>query len=79
MKVGERVIVDAAVTGDGIHHHGFIEDIYDFMRTSFFNVHFDEPVPGLYIEETVCTYPEREVCEGCPKYIEDEGICDMEY
>ena len=38
----------------------------------------DEPVPGLYLEETVCPYPEREICEGCPKYIEDEGICDME-
>lgn len=39
----------------------------------------NEPVPGLYVEETVCPYPEREVCEGCPKYIEDEGICEMEY
>lgn len=39
----------------------------------------EEPVPGLYVEETVCPYPEREVCEGCPRYIEDEGICDMEY
>lgn len=38
----------------------------------------DEPVPGLYIEETVCPYPEREMCEGCLKYIEDEDICDME-
>ena len=45
MKVGERVIVNAAVTGDGIHHHGFIEDIYDFARESFFDVHFDEPTP----------------------------------
>lgn len=45
MRVGERVIVDAAVTGDGIHHHGFIEDIYDFWGTSFFHVHFDEPTP----------------------------------
>jgi hypothetical protein len=39
----------------------------------------DEPVPGIYVEETVCPYPEREVCEGCPKYVEDEGICEMEY
>lgn len=37
-----------------------------------------EPVSGLYVEETVCPYPDREVCEGCPRYIEDEGICDME-
>ena len=45
MKVGERVIVDAAVTGDGVHHHGVIEDIYDFARASFVDVHFDEPTP----------------------------------
>lgn len=45
MKIGERVIVDAAVTGDGVHHHGFIEDIYDFARASFIEVHFDEPTP----------------------------------
>lgn len=38
----------------------------------------NESVPGLYLEETVCPYPEREVCEGCSRYIEDEGICDME-
>ena len=42
MKIGERVIVDAAVTGDGVHHHGKIIDIYDFARTSFFDVEFDE-------------------------------------
>ncbi|MBQ3700920.1 MAG: hypothetical protein II886_13610 [Prevotella sp.] len=45
MKIGERVVVDAAVTGDGVHHHGVIEDIYDFGRASFFDVHFDEPTP----------------------------------
>ena len=45
MRVGDRVIVDAAVTGDGVHHHGVVEDIYDFIRTSFFDVHFDEPTP----------------------------------
>lgn len=38
----------------------------------------DIDVPGLYVEETVCPYPEREWCEGCPRYIEDEGICDLE-
>jgi hypothetical protein len=53
MKVGERVIVDAAVTGDGIHHHGFIEDIYDFARTSFIDVHFDEPTPWGVLGTTV--------------------------
>ncbi|MCR4602470.1 MAG: hypothetical protein K5683_02905 [Prevotella sp.] len=45
MKIGDRVIVDAAVTGDGIDHHGFIEDIFDFVRESFFDVHFDIPTP----------------------------------
>lgn len=43
MKIGERVIVDAVVTGDGMHHHGVIEDIYDFARASFVDVRFDEP------------------------------------
>ena len=43
MKIGERVIVDAAVTGDGVHHHGKIVDIYDFARTSFYEVQFDKP------------------------------------
>lgn len=43
MKVGDRVIVDAAVTGDGIHHRGVIEDIYDFDKASIIDVHFDEP------------------------------------
>ena len=43
MNVGERVIVDAAVTGDGIHHTGVIEDIYDFARALFIEVRFDKP------------------------------------
>lgn len=43
MKIGERVIVDAAVTGDGVHHHGQIIDIYDFTDSSFVDVRFDEP------------------------------------
>lgn len=34
--------------------------------------------PGLYVEETTCPYPERPSCEGCPRYLEEEGICDME-
>lgn len=50
------------------------------MRDDSLDLKFedDEPVPGLYVEETTCPYPERESCDGCPKYIEDEGICDME-
>ena len=45
MNIGERVVVDAAVTGDGGHHHGVIEDIYDFARASFVEVRFDKPTP----------------------------------
>lgn len=51
------------------------------MRDDSLDLDFEEedkPVPGLYVEETVCPYPERTTCDGCPKYIEDEGICDME-
>jgi len=28
--------------------------------------------------ETCCPYPEREWCEGCGNYIEEEGICAKE-
>lgn len=45
MNIGDRVIVDAVVTGDGVHHHGEIIDIYEFARASFVEVHFDEPTP----------------------------------
>lgn len=38
----------------------------------------DKPVPGLYVEETTCPYPERENCDGCKRYIEEEGVCDLE-
>ena len=41
MNVGDRVVVDAAATGDGEHHHGRIIDIYDFARASFIEVMFD--------------------------------------
>ncbi|MBR0276279.1 MAG: hypothetical protein IJQ76_08730 [Prevotella sp.] len=53
MNVGERVIVDAAVTGDGIHHTGVIEDIYDFLRTSYIDVHFDDPTPWGKVGVTI--------------------------
>lgn len=43
MNIGERVVVDAAVTGDGMHHHGEIIDIYDFINSSYVDVRFDEP------------------------------------
>ncbi len=45
IQIGERVIVDAAVTGDGFHHTGVIEDVYEFARAMFAEVHFDEPTP----------------------------------
>jgi len=44
MEIGERVIVDAAATGDGMHHHGKVKDIYEFGRsTTLVDVEFDEP------------------------------------
>ena len=51
------------------------------MRDDSLDLNFeeeDEPVPGLYIEETTCPYPEREECDGCKRYIEEEGVCDQE-
>lgn len=43
MRIGERVIVDAAVTGDGIHHSGSVSDVYEFARANFIEVRFDHP------------------------------------
>ena len=43
MRVGERVIVDAAVTGDGEQHKGWIADVYEFLRETFVEVKFDSP------------------------------------
>ena len=45
MNISERVIVDAAVTGDGVHHHGVIEDVYEFAGETFVDVQLDEPTP----------------------------------
>ena len=53
MKIGERVIVDAAVTGDGEQHKGWIADVYEFLRETFFEVKFDSPAadgrPGCIV------------------------------
>lgn len=43
MKIGERVIVSAAVTGDGEQHKGWIADVYEFLRETFVEVIFDSP------------------------------------
>ena len=44
MEIGERVIVDAIATGDGVYHHGKIKDIYEFGRfTTLVDVEFDKP------------------------------------
>ena len=43
MKIGERVIVSAAVTGDGEQHRGWIADVYEFLRETFVEVKFDSP------------------------------------
>ena len=53
MRLGERVVVDAAVTGDGEHHKGWIADIYEFLRETFVEVKFDSPAadgrPGCIV------------------------------
>ena len=38
----------------------------------------ENTIPGMYVEETVCPYPERETCDGCPRYDKNEDICDLE-
>lgn len=43
MNIGERVIVSAAVTGDGEQHRGRIADVYEFLRETFVEVLFDSP------------------------------------
>ena len=53
MNIGERVIVDAAVTGDGVHHHGEIIDVYEFAHTVFYEIRFDEPDGMGYMGTTV--------------------------
>lgn len=30
------------------------------------------------LDNEVCPFPEREYCEGCGNYIEEEGICAKE-
>lgn len=43
MRIGERVIVSAAVTGDGEHHHGWVADAYVFLGVTFVDIRFDSP------------------------------------
>ncbi|MBP3756263.1 MAG: hypothetical protein J6I61_03180 [Prevotella sp.] len=42
-RIGERVTVDAAVTGDGEHHSGWVADVYEFARRNYIEVKFDHP------------------------------------
>ena len=53
MNIGERVIVSAAVTGDGEQHNGWIVDVYEFLRETFVEVKFDSPAadgrPGCIV------------------------------
>lgn len=42
-QIGDRVIVDAAVMGDGIHRPAVIADIYETIKDIFIDVMFDEP------------------------------------
>lgn len=66
----------------------------DFMIYGYLRVSSDEGVSGgkdpetvhcvnsfpagLYVEETTCDHPEMATCDGCPRYIEDDGVCDLE-
>lgn len=43
MQIGQRVIVDAAVTEDGIEHHGEIFDIFEYYLQLFVEVALDDP------------------------------------
>lgn len=43
MNIGDQVTVDAAVTGDGVAHKGWVNDIYEFAREIFVEVKFDIP------------------------------------
>ena len=43
MNIGERVIVDAAVMGDGEYRRGWVADVYEFARETFVEVKFFEP------------------------------------
>lgn len=53
MNIGQRVIVSAAVTGDGVQHKGWIADIYEFTNKTFIEVKFDSPAadgrPGCLV------------------------------
>lgn len=43
IKLGEKVVVSAAVTGDGVQHTGMITDIYEFAHETFVEVKFNYP------------------------------------
>lgn len=37
-----------------------------------------EEIDPAELGNDVCPFPEREYCEGCGNYLEDEGICAKE-
>lgn len=43
MKTGDRIVVSAAVTGDGVQHRGWIADMCECMGRTFVTVKFDTP------------------------------------
>lgn len=43
MKIFERVIVSAELTGTGECPHGYIDDIYEFCHETFYSVRYDKP------------------------------------
>ncbi len=43
MNLNDRVVVSALATGTGESPHGWIDDVYEFMRETFYSVRYDGP------------------------------------
>ena len=66
-KLGDRVIVSAAVTGYGEDMHGVVSDVEVFAKTLFVTVTFDQYLPdgtnGRTITNIGMITPEKEVSD----------------
>lgn len=66
-KLGDRVIVSAAVTGYGEDMHGVVSDVEVFAKTLFVTVTFDKYLPdgtnGRTITNIGMITPEKEVSD----------------
>lgn len=67
LKLGDRVIVSAAVTGYGEDMHGVVSDVAVFAKTLFVTVTFDKYLPdgtnGRTITNIGMISPEKEVSD----------------